>query len=473
LPLAAVLMVVTLYTLASIFVVMDSRALDLNAAWWGVPVDKLMESAGRAVAEQCRGYKKVAVFCGRGNNGGDGFVAARHLLESGAEAEVFALEGDRSPLNKANLEKLPQEAVWFIKDAQGIDLAAFDLILDALVGIGFKGEVREPMLSIIHKINEAPAPKISIDVPSAGMVEADMVVSLHNSKVPGSFVVDIGIPKEAELYCGPGDVVVAIPERSESSHKGDFGRLLVIGGSREYIGTPSLVAEAAMRSGVDLVTVCSPQYVADKMPFDPNLIVHPLMGKDYVSVADVKAALAIKHDAIVFGNGLGRKSGKAVEYLMKHAKAPMVVDADALSLADKKWVRENMILTPHEGEFKALFGGLDDRVEDAAAWAQKTGAVIVLKGTVDVVSSGMETRVNATGNPYMTVGGTGDVLAGIIGGLLAQNRDLMKSACAGTFLSGLAGDFAAEELGVSLVATDVIDHIPEAIKECTNMRLQA
>jgi ADP-dependent NAD(P)H-hydrate dehydratase / NAD(P)H-hydrate epimerase len=444
---------------------MDSRALDLNSAWWGVPIETLMENAGRAIAAECKGYYNVAVFCGRGNNGGDGLAAARHLLESGVNVTAFVLEGERTRLNELNLGRMPKNHVTLICCAQDFELKS-DLIVDALVGVGFEGEAREPLKGIIDKINESPLPKISVDLPSAGMVEADMVVSLHTRKVPGAKVADIGIPPEAEAFCGPGDAVVAVPRRGEGSHKGDFGRLVVLGGCREYIGTPTLVAQAALRSGVDLVTVCVPQYVADKMPLDPNLIVHPLKSRDYVSVADVKAVLKMDFDAMVFGNGLGRKSKKAVEYLMKKADRPVVVDADALSLADRKWLNDRMVLTPHEGEFKRMFKKLGDRVADTRARAAETGAVIVLKGRIDVVSDGAETRLNGTGNPYMTVGGTGDVLAGVIGGLLAQNGDRMKSACAGAFLSGFAGDIAAEEYGVSLTATDVISKIAPSLMYC-------
>ena len=449
---------------------MDSRAIDINAAWLGVSVESLMENAGAAVAKACRGYGGVAVFSGRGNNGGDGLVAARHLLESGVRARAFVLDGsDRSRLNQLNLERLPEEAVEFIQSSRDFDLKGYDLVVDALLGTGFKGKLTEPLKGIIEKINASHAAKLSVDVPSAGLIEADQVVSLHTGKVPGAQVVDIGIPSEAERFCGPGDVVVAIPERKGSSHKGDFGRLIVLGGSKDYIGAPTLVAQAALRAGCDLVDVCVPGYVADKMPFDPNLIVHRLKGRDYVTPSDVRSVLRLESDAMVFGNGLGRKSRRAVEYLMKRADRPLVVDADALSLADKRWLTDKMVLTPHEGEFKRLFGVLDDREADTGRWAKKTGSVIVLKGAVDVVSDGKETRLNRSGNPCMTVGGTGDVLAGVIGGLLAQNRGRMLSACAGVFLTGFAGDLAAEEYGVSLVATDVISRLPEAIGGCMDL----
>jgi NAD(P)H-hydrate epimerase len=264
-------------------------------------------------------------------------------------------------------------------------------------------------------------------------------------------------------------VVYASPERRRKSHKGDYGRLLVIGGSRDYVGTPTLVAEAALRVGVDLVFVAVPQYVADKMPFNPNLIVKPLTSQDYVIKKDVGKIDSTEYDAVVVGNGMGRNelSRDAVEEVMSWSK-PTVVDADAITLIEKNWIHEKTILTPHGGEFKRLFGELDESriVETVKEKAGEINAVVVLKGETDVISNGETTRLNKTGNPYMTVGGTGDVLAGIIGGLVAQNKKTFESACAGVFLTGLTGDIAAEKLTESLTATDVINTIPDALNKC-------
>ncbi|MBU0762293.1 MAG: NAD(P)H-hydrate dehydratase, partial [Candidatus Altiarchaeota archaeon] len=440
---------------------MDSRAVDVNSAFFGVSVSKLMENAGAAVAKHCRDYDRIAVFCGCGNNGGDGLVAARHLIKQGKHVTCFVLNGRRSKLNLTNLKKLGSGNIRMINSCTDFDLEGYELVVDAIFGVGFRGELRQPIYGVIDKINGSDAKKISVDTPSAGKVEADVVISLDTAKVLGAVVEDIGIPPEAKIYCGPGDVQVAIPKRTGAEHKGDFGRLIVLGGSREYIGTPTLVAQAALRAGVDLVTLCVPQYVADKMPFDPNLIVHPLKSRDKITSEDVKEVFDMSCDAIVFGNGIGKNTKDAVEYFMQKLKVPAVVDADALSQAEKSWLNHNMILTPHQGEYKKLL-----KTGDVAANAKKTGSVIILKGETDEISDGVETRLNKTGNPYMTVGGTGDVLAGTIGALVAQNGDRMLSATAGTFLTGFAGDLAAEKFGVSLTATDVIAELPSAIRQC-------
>ena len=446
---------------------MDSRALDINARWLGVSTEVLMENAGKAVAGQCMGYSSIAVFCGNGNNGGDGLVAARILRKAGKQVSVFILDGGKSRLNELNLKRL-EGGVVALKSAEDVpDLATFDLIVDALLGVGFRDDLREPLAGIVDRINASKAYKISVDVPSGFKVKADKVISLHEKKVEGAIVADIGMPKDAELYCGLGDVYLALPERKSESHKGDFGRLLVIGGSRNYVGTTTLVAEAALRVGTDLVTILTPSYAAERMPFNPNLMVRPLKSRDFLTRRDVKDVLSMRYDAMVIGNGLGRddESRKALESIFERNKTPMVVDADALSIMDMGWIMENMILSPHRGEFKKLFG-IDGDEESVERMARETNATIVLKGAVDVISNGKTTRLNRTGNPGMTKGGTGDSLAGITAGLLAQNKSLMASACAGAFINGLAGDIAYERLDVSMNATDVIESIPDAIRRC-------
>lgn len=445
---------------------MESKALDINSVFYGVPLERLMENAGAAVAKHCKPAENIAVVAGRGNNGGDGLVAARILLREGKKVTAYVLEGKRTRLNQKNLERIPVQNLKVFEDADGLDLQGYDLVVDALVGVGLKGEVRQPLKEIIEKINQSGKKIISVDVPSAMMVKANETISLDTKKVEGAQVEDIGIPSEARLFCGPGDVEVAIPKRRPDSHKGDYGRLYVVGGSRDYIGTPTLVAKAALNVGVDLVTVCVPQYVADKMPYDENLIVKPLKSKDYITEDDIKDILKEKFDAVVFGNGVGRKSKDAVDYIMKECKTPLVLDADALSMAESQNLRPNHVITPHKGEYKRLFKRLEDPVKDVMEDARKTGATIVLKASQDTISDGTELRLNTSGNPFMTVGGTGDVLAGILAGLLAQNKDPMKSATAAAFLTGVAGDAAAHKKGISMLATDVIKAIPEAIREC-------
>lgn len=464
---------------------MNSRAIDINCQYLGIPRLLLMENAGKGIAEIAKDFNRIAVFCGTGNNGGDGLVAARYLVGYGKKVKTYVINGKRTTECEKNfdiLKNLDSVDIRIISDSVECneikdELKDFDLIIDALVGVGIKGSLREPLKSVIELINSSKPFKISVDVPSGDenlKVNPDITVSLHTAKVPNAKVIDIGIPKEAELYCGPGDVVLAIPDRKENSHKGDFGKLLVIGGSKNYIGTPTLVGRAALRTGVDLVTICCPRYVAEKMPYDPNLIIRSLKSDLYLKEDDVDNILELDYDVIAIGNGLGTEdeTKEAVREIIGKNEKPIVIDADALKLIKTKHIKENSILTPHAGEFKILFGSYDEksRVELVEKLASEINAVIVLKGHVDVISNGKTTRLNRTGNPGMTVGGTGDTLAGIISGLLAQNRDTLLSASAGTFLNGFAGDLAYEKYGISLLATDLIECIPDAIKKCEDYK---
>jgi len=459
---------------------MDSWVVDVNCEYLGVPRMQLMECAGAELARACLDYKNVAVFAGTGGNGGDGFVAARHLSGYGKKVKVVYLRGIRTRECEKNFDVLKEMDIPLlpVRDSGEIEkikdeVAGCDCIIDALIGVGIRGGVREPVKSLINLINSLNIKKISADVPSGTeelSVNADQVIAFDQGKTEGATVVNIGIPPEAKLYVGPGDVLDALPKREAGKHKGDYGRLLVVGGSRQYTGTPTLVATAAFSVGVDLVTVACPSYVSERMPFNPNLIVRPLEGENIIEEKDVDAILGMRCDAMVLGNGLGLEEHtiETVRKLVDKVEVPVVADADALKALKIKHLKKGLVLTPHAAEFESLFGEYDEekRVELTKRYAKKRDTIIALKGAVDVISDGETTRLNRTGNPAMTVGGTGDTLAGAIGGLLAQNLDPMKSAAAGTFLNGFAGDLAFEEKDVGLTATDVIGKMPEAIKFC-------
>jgi hydroxyethylthiazole kinase-like uncharacterized protein yjeF len=439
-----------------------SKAVDMNSSYLGVETLTLMENAGKEIARNSKKFNSIAVFSGLGNNGGDGLVAARHLSAVGKRVKIYTLIGERSRECQRNfnitqkLDSVEVEVVRDSSDCEEINLDEFDLIIDALLGVGVKGELREPVKSLVDVINSSEAYKISVDCPTPG-VKADLTLS--------------GIPREAEIYCGPGDVYLATPHRFGREHKGDFGRLLIIGGSREFTGTPALVGRAALRTGVDLSIICSPSYAAERMPFNPDLIVKPLKSEFYLGKVDVEQILAMDFDSMVVGNGLGVEEGTgyALKKLLKNIEKPVILDADALKLIKSKHIRENFILTPHAREFKLLFGEFEDktegRIQVVEEFAGKTRSIILLKGSTDVISNGVETRLNRTGNAGMTVGGTGDMLAGIIGAFSCKT-DPFKAACAGAFLSGLAGDLALKDLGYSFTALDCIEKIPEAIRFC-------
>lgn len=273
------------------------------------------------------------------------------------------------------------------------------------------------------------------------------------------------------------------PERRVAAHKYDFGHLLVIGGSKLYSGSPAFNALAAYRAGVDLVTVVAPRRAADIVAsFSPDLITYPIEA-DFFTLehpAEVESFLENK-DAVVIGGGMGREF-ETLEFIRRflmRLELPAVVDADALHAVEGKsayqesaeaamFEGKNFILTPHAHEFYVLTGrklpedeaGRIEAVREAAAGLE---TIILEKGNPDIVSDGERAAVNRTGNPFMTVGGTGDTLAGICGAYLAFGLDPFTAACAGAFVNGRAGDLAAEELGPSLLASDLLDYIPQAI----------
>lgn len=265
--------------------------------------------------------------------------------------------------------------------------------------------------------------------------------------------------------------------RPDWSRKGDFGKLLIIGGSRRYTGAPALCALAALRAGCDLTRIACPESISSVVAsFSPNLIAEPLEG-DFLNPADLDFLLRLSQDfdAVCIGSGLGRMSAtiKTVAMFLEELEKPCVIDADAihaLACIPVKFPRKRkVILTPHAHEFFSLTRTKPrqdrSRIALVRRFAKSLGATILLKGYRDVISDGRNTAVNTTGNPNMTVGGTGDVVSGICGALLARGMSPYKSACAAAYISGSAGDLASQEKGPGLLATDVIEKIPGIIRQ--------
>ena len=263
--------------------------------------------------------------------------------------------------------------------------------------------------------------------------------------------------------------------REKWSHKGDFGSLLVIGGSKRYSGSPTFNALAAYRSGVDLVTIAAPRRAADIIAsFSPDLITYPLEG-DYLNEShlDDIFLLAQNSDAVAIGGGLERNEETltTVKKILKGLTLPCVIDADAIHAvaAEKKLLRDNFILTPHSNEFYVLTGikpvtDIKKRTDMVKKEAPKLGCIILLKGYVDIISDGKQVAINKTGNPFLTVGGTGDTLTGICGALLARKVNPFEAACAACYINGSAGDLAAKKFGEGLMASDLINEIPNVLK---------
>ena len=280
-------------------------------------------------------------------------------------------------------------------------------------------------------------------------------------------------------YCGPGDIRRVLKPRPLDSSKRDFGSLLIVGGSEVYSGAPALAGMAALRTGCGLAVIAAPMSVASTIRgYSPNLIVHPL-STNAVSPADIGkiSDLIASSDAVVLGPGIGRtaRTVKAVGSIVElagRARKPLLVDADAIrALAGRKQLlsRTKAVLTPHVGEFKAISG-----IAVPAAWRQRLlicrkfarehSCILLLKGHNTIVSDGSRLKVNRTGNPGMAVGGTGDVLSGIIGSFLAQGADRFLAAAAGAYVHGLSGDLVYKQKGFHMVASDLIAALPGVLR---------
>ncbi len=488
----------------------EMRALELNSEYFGVSRLQLMENAGKSVvAEIASRFKpretRVTVVCGTGGNGGDGFVAARHLTCSGFRVDVILAGKSADIVDEAALKNWRalqalegSVALHEVYDSALIEGFEADVVVDALLGIGLKGSLRPPIMQLVKHINRMKAVRFSIDVPTGvdsdsgkilgDAVKADVTVTFHRMKAGlkkagkyvGEVIVrDIGLPHEFERFAGPGDVLAVAKSRPREAHKGDFGRLLVVGGSEVFSGAPALVALAALRTGVDLAFVAAPSKTASAISsMSPDLITVKLEGEHVNprNVAVLKRHLE-KSDAVVMGPGLGLHEGtkeavKEIAKLAEEAATPVLLDADGLkAFADlKRKFSSPLVLTPHAGEYEILTGQkpskeLEKRASEVRKSARKLGAVILLKGRVDVISDGERVKFCFAGNPGMTVGGTGDTLSGVVGALLAQGVDSFEAAVAGAFVNGGAGDFVVSERGYHMVPTDLLEWIPRVMDD--------
>jgi NAD(P)H-hydrate epimerase len=495
----------------------------------GIPSLVLMESAGRQVvaaleaacASSLEG--RVAVLCGRGNNGGDGFVIARTLMQRGVDAAVFVIgaladvRGDA----RTNLEILGRLGVTVVEiaDEQSWNLhfseiAQCTVIVDAILGTGLRAAVTGMLETVIADVNASDIPIVSVDLPS-GMsgdaaqppgvcIEASLTVTLTALKVPlvlppgeafaGDVVIaDIGIPEDViDGLEGPrvelitSDLLRAVVEpRTVDSHKGDFGRLTIVGGSSGKTGAAHLAAMGALRSGAGLVTVAtpwcclpilassSPAFMTAGLPDD---------GAEALAGSGVEALLELEQDVIACGPGLGRTQGVRdfVRGLLDRATVPLVLDADALVvLADDPGVLAGnddraVVITPHPGEMARLIGASAadvqaNRLEVASDFAATHQVYVVLKGYRTVVATPEgRTYINPTGNPGMATGGTGDVLTGMIAAWLAQLLDAEAACRLAVFLHGAAGDLAEVRQGqIAMTASDLIAELGHALQRLT------
>ena len=507
---------------------MDMMVTDYNCEYLGLSRLCLMESAGKSLAEEVGKIAvytfskpvKVVIFTGSGGNGGDGFVAARYLLNRGYDVDIYMLKDNiRSHEAKVNFEilknmkpRLSRLNIFNLKTLEDINSTEVAnskdseyVIVDGLLGTGIRGNLQTNVKRAIEIINQSNGVKISVDVPS-GMdpltgdvndlaVVPDYTISFHKIKtgvrdaeeelVGGLVTADIGIPIEAEYFVNYGDFL-RLKNRDEKSHKGNNGRLLVVGGSKDYSGAPAIAGMAAIGAGCDLVYVAAPEKSAEAIKStSPDLIVKSLKG-DKLSLrhSDEILDIADNVDAVLIGPGAGidEETSKLFNVLAAKIKKPIVLDADALKQVELRLIknREDIILTPHIFEFKSFFNVSEDlkldidsydfnKVDENITQFQKISrqikATVIVKGQYDLILSGTRFRINRSGNAGMTVGGTGDALAGISAGLLAQGLNSFDSACLGVFINGLAGDRVFDEKGNGFSATDLVSYIGSVIKD--------
>jgi len=493
----------------------EASDLDRGAQAVGVSAADLMERAGRAVAnatiEVAGGVygRRVVVVCGKGNNGGDGFVAARHLARRGVRVDVVAIDsGDDHGPASTNRARLAEEGLVALRwDGERAvrALARADVAVDAIFGTGFHGKPEGAWQEAIDSIDASPAPVVAVDMPSGvdgatgavlgSAVWAHLTVAFGAAKLgsvllPGAEragtirVVDIGFPDD---LVPPGigliereDVAAMLPKRDLQGHKRSSGVVLVVAGSRSMTGAPALIARAAGRVGAGLVIVATPH---DALPavaaHAAEAVFLPLAqtGAGTVAAGALDAVLdaAEGADAVAIGPGLSRddETARLVRDLVARCTSPIVLDADGLNAfeGDAGGLARraaDTVLTPHDGEFARLMlrsaSEMPDRVSAARALADASHAVALLKGTRTVIAQpGGPARVNPTGTPALATAGTGDVLTGMIGGLLARGLSGLEAAAAGAFVHGLAGQRAGAALGEGALAGDVIERIPEAV----------
>ena len=505
----------------------DRRAIDDI----GIPSLVLMENAGRqAVAAMEAMYadlsdRQVGILCGRGNNGGDGFVVARTLAQRGVDVSVFLLgrvadvKGDA----RINLEILGRLGITVVEvaDSQAWELhfsevSDCNLIVDAIFGTGLNSPVTGLIESVIADINTSAIPVVAIDLPSGlsadshepigPAIEASLTVTLAAPKLPlvlppaetkaGDIVIaDIGIPADVlDNVEGPRIELLTrasmrelVTPRASDSHKGDYGRVLIVSGSRGKTGAAHLSALGALRSGAGLVTVATP---ASCLPIvaamGAEYMTEPLAESgDGIAVDEVERIVDIARDVIAIGPGLGQAdtTREFVRQLVDRATTPLVVDADGLNAfasdPDRLTGREgrDVIITPHPGEMARLVGMSTDevqasRLEIARNFAVAHHVYVVLKGHRTLVATPDEkVFINPTGNPGMATGGAGDVLTGMVAAWLAQLLDAEAACKLAVYLHGMAGDLSeADEGEVAMTSGDLAAHLGDAILELTARR---
>ncbi len=481
------------------------------AELYGMPTLILMEHASIRLFEEMEKRDllggKIVIVCGKGNNGGDGYALARLLFMKGADVSIINAFSMAPTAHDALVNyKICRNLGIRFTDTKALPYA--DVIVDAIFGIGMNNRLNEFCSEIINKINTSSAYKISVDLPSGAYgdflvqknvcVKADLTVTFASLKpalvfYPSSYscgeivCVDIGIKDDCfggRSYVIDRDYIAkTIPERCKDGHKGSFGRVLCVAGSKSFTGAAFMCGQAAMRTGCGTVKLCVPESIADIIEMKTTeVMVVSCPDNGFGQISETAAGEIIKNateaDAIVFGCGMGRYSGayEILEKILLTVNVPVVIDADGIyALAQNIDILKSavcpVILTPHVGEMSYLTGIdsselVSGAIACASDFSKKYGVTLCLKNARTVVAlPDGSTYVNVMGNSGMAKGGSGDVLAGMIGSFAAQGADFCSAAVLGVGLHAMAGDAAAEIYGeYSVTPLDVIENIGKSIK---------
>jgi len=459
--------------------IIDARILDKNAEFFGIEMEKLMDNAGNAVFNEVLKLhpNKVLVLAGSGNNGGDGYTASILLMKKGVEVHAFPVKMPETILCRKKYEEA-------LKSGLKIDTELnfnYDVIIDAMLGIGIASEPREPYKSVIESLNNSGKFVVSVDVPSGFptkiAVKPSITVTMQFIKEgmteenSGKIIVaDVGFPKEVIEAVGPGDFLV-YRKNNDQSHKGENGIVVAIGGSYLYYGAPIYMAKGAMRMGIDLVYLFAPESIHCFVSNFHDMILRR-SGYNFIEFNDeLKNIIEEKDITMAIGPGITKSrealenARRIIEYALDVGRN-IVIDADALSVINESSDLKGLaVITPHRGEFKQTFN-LEPSEENVKYIAKKIKATILLKGPVDIISDGDLVKKNKDfHHPSMTKGGTGDLLTGSVAGLLSKHIDPFHAASLASFIVGMAGKITFEEKSYAYYTSEILDNIPKIFKE--------
>lgn len=499
----------------------DVAVLDLNSEELGIVPSFLMDRAGQGLAAHLKVHSRLIFFLGSGNNGGDGLVAARYLKDRNITVVLAKGPKDIKTLQSREAFRVLPDTIkvvsWKEFNMKPHEISSsFDVIVDGLLGSGAKGEPRSPYREIIELINSTHLPVVSIDIPTGigtGIcVDSDKTVTFHDIKdnmtgCRNVSIIDIGIPADASRYVGKGDLL-RIPKKATNFHKGKTGKVLIIGGG-PFTGAPIFSSLAVIGTGADLVRTAVPSGIWDVVATSsPEIIVERLDTKDPYKLGPevaphLKESIRWAHSVLIGpGAGISGESIELMEDLISFCleeKKPLVIDADGIKAARnlRNINSSRVLLTPHKRELMDVLGNhnvsyfkryLDDPIDGGTGrWKMGsmdpvvkftllTGADLLVKGSIDMIATShdhslnehishrsIHVRYNKTGVPEMSVGGTGDVLAGLCAGFMAKGMTAFDSGCLAAYVNGKAGELTKKKIGISLSASKILDQLSSVL----------